>query len=198
MGDVVPYGFTYAYIPDFNRYYFVTGWAWNPPFWEGSMTVDVLASHRSQIGTSSHYVLRTDSTTDYNPMITDTMSPASNEIDLEQFSLPSPFTSQINNGIYVVGLISGDSTNSVGAITYYAMTSAQFGTFKGILFGNGNLVTMGLAEFDPANPGQLIPLVTDMSLEMTKAMYNPYQYVASCMWFPFPISALPSDSDELV
>lgn len=198
MGDVVPQGFTYAYIPDFNRYYFVTGVAWSKPFWEISMAVDVLASWKSQIGLSSHYVLRTDSTTDFNPMITDTMYPATNDISLEQFSLPSPFTSQISNGIYVVGLISGDSVNSVGAITYYAMTSTQFGTFKEILFGNGNLVTMGLAEFDPAHPGQLIPLVTDMSLEMTKAMYNPYQYVASCMWFPFPISALDSSTYSLV
>lgn len=184
MGDVVPQGFTYAYIPDFNRYYFVTGVAWSKPFWEISMTVDVLASHKTQIGLSSHYVLRTDSTTDFNSMITDTMYPASNEIDLYQYRIASAFVNNISSGVYVVGLISGDDVNSVGAITYYAMTSAQFGTFKGILFGNGNLVTMGLAEFDPDHPGQLIPLVTDMSLEMTKAMYNPYQYVASCMWFP--------------
>ena len=196
--DLVPSIYNYAYISDYGRYYYVTDVRWVFPFWEISMSVDVLDSYRTQIGASSHDVLSTDSTTDFNPMITDTMYPATNEIDLEQFSLPSPFTSQINNGIYVVGLISGDSTNSVGAVTYYAMTAAQFGTFKGILFGNGNLVTMGLAEFDPSAPGTLVPLVTDMSLEMTKAMYNPYQYVASCMWFPFPITALDSGSYSLV
>lgn len=190
MGDVVPYGFTYAYIPDFNRYYFVTGWTWNPPFWEGSMTVDVLASHRSQIGASSHYVLRTDSTTDFNPMITDTMYPATNEIDLYQTQLVSPFVSVISDGVYIVGIISGHDTHAVGAVSYYVMTPAQFGAFKGILFGDQNLVTMGLAEFDPSAPGTLVPLTTDMSLEMTKAMYNPYQYVASCMWFPLPLSAI--------
>lgn len=194
LGDVVPYGFTYAYISDFNRYYFVNDWAWSPPFWECSMTVDVLASHRSQIGASSHYVLRTDSTTDYNPMITDTMYPATNEITLYQQAVTSPFTSIINNGIYVVGIISGETTGSVGAISYFAFTSAQFGALKGILFGDLNLVNMGLAEADPDNPGEIIATTTDMSLEMTKAMYNPYQYIASCMWFPFPIEALDSGS----
>ena len=196
--DSVPDLYNYAYIPKFGRFYFVTNVTWSEGFWEYNLAVDVLASYAGDIGQSSHYILRTNSTTDFNPMITDTMYPATNEIDLEQFSLPSPFTSQIDNGIYVVGLISGDTVNSVGAITYYAMTSAQFGTFKGILFGNGNLVTMGLAEFDPNHPGQLIPLVTDMSLEMTKAMYNPFQYVASCMWFPFPINALDPGSYSLV
>lgn len=191
LGDVVPYGFTYAYIPDFNRYYFVNDWAWSPPFWECSMTVDVLASHRSQIGASSHYVLRTDSTTDYNPMITDTIYPATNEIVLQQASAVSPFISNINNGIYILGIISGESSGSVGAISYYAFTSAQFGSLKEILFSDLNLINMGLAEADPDNPGSVIALTTDMSLEMTKAMYNPYQYIASCMWFPFPISALP-------
>lgn len=198
LGDVVPYGFTYAYIPDFNRYYFVTDWAWSPPFWECSMSVDVLASHRSQIGASSHYVLRTDSTTDYNPMITDTMYPATNEIDLYQSAVTSPFTSVIDNGIYVVGIISGETSGSVGAISYFAFTSAQFGALKGILFGDLNLINMGLAEADPDNPGEIIATTTDMSLEMTKAMYNPYQYIASCMWFPFPISALESGSYSAV
>ena len=36
-GDVVPYGFTYAYISDFNRYYFVTNWNWNFGIWECSL-----------------------------------------------------------------------------------------------------------------------------------------------------------------
>lgn len=27
-----------------------------------------------------------------------------------------------------------------------------------------------------------------MSIELLKTMYNPYQYVVSCMWFPFPFS----------
>lgn len=198
LGDVVPYGFTYAYIPDFNRYYFVNDWAWSPPFWECSMTVDVLASHRTQIGASSHYVLRTNSTTNFNPMITDTMYPATNEIDLYQSAVTSPFTSIIDNGIYVVGIISGETSGSVGAISYFAFTSAQFGTLKGILFGDLNLINMGLAEADPDNPGEIIALTTDMSLEMTKAMYNPYQYIASCMWFPFPITALESGTYSAV
>ena len=197
QGDVVPQGMTYAYIPDFDRYYFVTGVAWSKPFWEISMAVDVLASHKTQIGLSSHYVLRTDPTVSQqeNPWIADSMYPATSFFVKDVTVFPNyPFaaayTQGLAAGVYILGIISGETSDTVGAITYYAMTASQFGTLKGILFGNANLVAMGLAEFDPNHPGQLVPLVTDMSLEMTKAMYNPYQYIASCTWFPFDVSAI--------
>lgn len=195
--DLVPSLYSYAYISDYGRYYYVTDIRWVFPFWEISMSVDVLASYRTQIGASSHYVLRTDPTESHqeNPWIADSMYPASSFFQKEVTVFPNyPFaaayTQGLAAGVYILGIISGETSDTVGAITYYAMTAAQFGTLKGILFGNANLVAMGLAEFDPNHPGQLIPLVTDMSLEMTKAMYNPYQYIASCMWFPFDVSAI--------
>ena len=194
--DAVPWGYSYAYIAKFNRYYFVDDIRWVEPFWEISMSVDVLGSHKTAIGASTHYVLRTDPTTsqETNPWICDTMYPATSYFTKEQSLFPNyPFSAVYTGGVaagtYILGIISGETTsNSVGAISYYAMTAAQFATLKGILFGNANLVAMGLAEFDTSHPGQLIPLVTDMSLEMTKAMYNPYQYIASCIWFPFSVN----------
>lgn len=200
-GDVVPQGFTYAYISAFNRYYFVTDWTWNEPFWECSMSVDVLASWKTQIGQQTEYVLRTDTTDDtvYSPWICDVAYPGTSYFTKDQTLFPNyPFSSAYTGGVaagtYILGIISGDtSSSSVGAITYYAMTAAQFAGLKGILFGDANLVVMGLAQY---NGNDLEPLVTDMSLEMTKAMYNPYQYVASCMWFPIQISDI--DTKTLV
>lgn len=198
--DGVPSIYTYAYIDDFDRYYFVTDWTWNKPFWECSMTVDVLASHRTDIGSISAYVLRTDTTDDtvYDPWICDIMYPATSYHVKAQTLFPNyPFAAAYTGGVaagtFILGIISGDtSSNAVGAISYYAMTAAQFATLKGVLFGNANLVAMGLAEYDPNNPGSIIATVTDMSLEMTKAMYNPYQYIASCMWFPISVNDIDS------
>lgn len=199
-GDVVPQGFTYAYIASFNRYYFVSDWTWITPFWECSMAVDVLASWRTQIGSQTEYILRADTTDDtvYNPWICDVMYPATSYFTKAQTLFPNyPFSAAYTGGVaagtFILGIISGDtSSNAVGAISYYAMTAAQFATLKGVLFGNANLVAMGLAEYDPNNPGSIIATVTDMSLEMTKAMYNPYQYIASCMWFPISVSDIDS------
>lgn len=181
----------YCEIPDFRRYYFITDMRWVGACWEISCTVDALASWKTQLGAQSMYVLRRDSTTDFDPMITDTIYPATNEIELEQYAIPSVFVNDIASGIYVVGIISGNAANTVGAISYYAMSAAEFGQLKNALLSDSNLITMGIAEYD-AGAGELAPLITDMSLELLKAMYNPYQYIASCMWFPIPKSAISS------
>lgn len=190
MGDVVPQGFTYAYIPDFDRYYFVTGVAWSKPFWEISMSVDVLGSHKTQIGLSSHYVLRTDSTTDYNPLITDTMYPTTNDYSTQETVIPGSWASTIASGVYIVGIISAEDSSAVGAVSYYALTSSQFGDLKDILFSDQNLYTMGITDA----VGQM--LVTDMSKEILKTMYNPYQYIVSCIWFPLSIGSFPHGNME--
>ena len=41
--------FTYCYIAKFNRYYFVDDWTYNEGKWEASLTIDVLASHKTEI-----------------------------------------------------------------------------------------------------------------------------------------------------
>lgn len=184
--DGAPSIYTYAYIDDFDRYYFVTDWTWNKPFWECSMTVDVLASHRTDIGSLSAYVLRADSSV-HDELITDMSYPTTNEFYLSHYEIPSVFTADPITGIYIVGIISGASgSNSVGAISYYAMTSTEFGLLKAALLTNDNLDTMDMTD-------QGLWDMTDMSEEIFKTMYNPFQYIASCMWFPFGINAIPSD-----
>ena len=181
----------YCYIPAFDRYYFIRNWRWLNGVWECSCAVDVLASWKTTIGNQIEYILRTDSTTVFNEAITDTMYPATTDIDLNQYYLTSAFVSNISDGIYIVGIISGNDTQAVGAISYYAMSATEFGALKEALLSDDNLITMGMAALDPGTQ-QLTPLITDMSMEMLKAMYNPFQYIASCMWFPFPKSSISS------
>ena len=180
--DAVPDPYTYAYIAVFGRYYFVTNVTWQEGLWEIQLEVDVLASYRTQIGSSSHYVLRTNSsTTNYDQMITDVMYPATNDVSLYQYELPSGFVSSIANGMYVVGIISGNDISAVGAVSYYAMTAAEFGDLKEALLTDDNLETMELTTGGTWN-------ITDMSQELFKTMY------ASCMWFPIGTTAISGSS----
>ena len=181
--DFVPCNYTYAYIAKFNRYYFISDVRWTDGFWDISMNVDILASHKVAIGNSTQYILRTDSITDYNPMITDVEYPATNDVTLFQYNVSSGFVNSPSLGFYVVGIISGTNPDAVGAVTYYALTESEFGNLKNALLSDDNLITMGLAALDPGT-GDLMPLITDMSPEVMKAMYNPFQYIVSCMWFP--------------
>lgn len=186
ISDLVPDTYNYAYILAFGRYYFITDCVWSEPFWEISMAVDVLASWKTQIGLESHYVLRTNSSTNnFDPLITDTMYPTSNDYaTVHNVMVNNNFAPTINGGCYIVGIISSETQNAVGAISYYAMSSTEFGTLKTTLFSNDNLYKMGIVD------SSYQAIVTDMSPEILKTMYNPYQYIASCMWFPIAASDL--------
>ena len=113
----------YCYIPGFKRYYFINSWTWRNGIWECGCTVDALASWKTDIGNNIEYILRTDSTVVYNDAITDTMYPATTDIDLNQYFLTSAFVSDISDGIYVVGIISGNDVQAVGAVSFNAPNS---------------------------------------------------------------------------
>ena len=180
---------TYAWIPAFYRYYFVKDWVWNDGLWTVYLEVDVLASFRTSIGATTEYVLRTDSSTnDFNGEITDMTYPATTDVITTSYVLPNTFTTSISEGCYIVGIISGNNANSVGAVTYYAMTPGEFGAFNAKLFSDGNLEIMGIIDSGGAM------LIQDVSEAFIKTLYNPYQYVVSCFWFPFGKSAIPMKS----
>lgn len=182
--DANPGDYTYARWVEADRYYFIEDWVWVNGLWEVHMKEDVLATFKTEIGASTEYVLRTDSTTDFNGEITDVTYPATTDIETRTTNLLNPFVTDIANGCYIVGIISGNQTQAVGAISYFAMSSAQFGDLKDILFSDDNLEVMGIID----SQGQ--PLITDLSQEVLKTLYNPYQYIASCMWFPIPLSSI--------
>lgn len=184
--DAVPYDYNYARYVEGDRYYFIEDWVWADGLWEVHMKEDVLATFKTAIGNQSEYVLRTDSTTNFNGEITDTTYPATTDIVSESYSLTNIFTTDLTVGCYIVGIISGGSSQAVGAISYYAMTSTQFGALKNKLFSDDNLEIMGIID----SGGQ--QLVQDLSQEVLKTLYNPYQYIVSCMWFPFGEGAISS------
>lgn len=184
--DASPQMYTYAAIMSWGRFYFVEDWVWVNGLWEVHLKEDVLASWKTEIGQQEEYILRTNSTSDFNGDITDTVYPATTDVITESFSLSNVFTTDISVGCYIVGIISGGAGQSVGAITYYAMTSTEFGDLKEMLFSEDNLKIMEIID----QSGQ--QLVQDLSQEVLKTLYNPYQYIASCMWFPFGVSAIDS------
>ena len=184
--DAMPFQYTYAKWVEAQRYYFIEDWTWVNGLWEVRMKEDVLATFKTQIGAETEYILRTDSTSDFNTNITDTTYPATTDIETKTTSQLNPFVTDLEDGCYIVGIISGGQVEAVGAISYYAMTSAQFGALKNKLFSDDNLEIMGIID----SGGQA--LVTDLSQEVLKTLYNPYQYIASCMWFPFMESLITS------
>ena len=162
-----PVGYTYAEIPDFGRYYFVKGWRYDKGLWWADLTVDVLATYKTDIGSQTKYIARAAS--DFDGRIVDNMYPvkAGLSFSLESNNL-NPFAVAFASGYFVVGVINGETT-AVGAVSYYVFTMAEFRTFSQKLLGDSSY----------------LGTVTDVSTELLKCLFNPFQYVVSCMWVPF-------------
>lgn len=166
-----PTAFNYAYIPEFSRYYFIQDWAYSAGLWRASLSVDVLASYKDSIGNQKQYVLRSAAKSDGK--IVDTMYPTKNSPTTvstasESIGGENPFVSKFSEGVYVVGIINSDS-GAIGCVSYYVFSNSQFRNFCNVLMGTVDWAYAGIEEIGE---------------ELTKVLFNPFQYVASCIWLP--------------
>lgn len=161
--------FSINYVQWGSRYYFVDDVV---SIRNGAMelhcSVDALASWKASIGASSQYVTRSASA--YNPKLIDTLYPAENDCSVSQVYLSDLHQSIHTGETFVIGVVNGNTVSS-GGITYYALTAAEFQSFISYMFGGSWLDA---------------PL-TEVSIELQKELVNPFQYIVSCMWYPFNI-----------
>ena len=157
--------FNYAYVADFNRYYFIDDISYNLGLWDFYMSVDPLASFKTEIGAHTTYVLRSSSV--YDGYLPDNMYPVrvGSTYAVEQNNL-NPFATAYSDGWFVAGIINSDQYG-YGAVNYYVFTSSQFRTFCNYLLSNTGIYN-----------------VTDITDDLLKVLYNPFQYVVSCTWVP--------------
>lgn len=183
-----PSAFNYAYIADFQRYYFVRDWVWNKPFWECYLTVDVLASFRSNILENTKYVLR--SASDYNQDAFDDAYVPTSTMQLVQSSATFPYyVTDTNNGYVVLG-IAGLPAISVGSrekINYYAINNDGLTEFYEYLYTN--ILNMDWQS------------TSDWNAVISKAIVDPFDYIVSAYYVPlnldvanFPDQITPSSS----
>lgn len=167
-----PTGFNYCHLPAFSRYYWVKNWTYSDGLWNASLTVDTLASYRDQIGNSTEYVTR--SSAQYDGTISDGLYPASAKVHSVTTAFQGGFAETISGGFFVIGCIA-KAANSIGAITYAVMTPTNAKKLSAKL-----LTDVSYLSIDN----------TEISDSLTKVLFNPYQYIVSCNYFPFDIAQI--------
>lgn len=119
-----PSAYNYCYIPEFNRYYFISDWvAMNSTQWECTCKVDVLASFKSDIKAIRAYVV--NSASFYSPLITDNRIPIDNAtriIERNGSSTSTPFSGSRSFYLTVLG---GGADRSTPFSSTYELTKAQ-------------------------------------------------------------------------
>lgn len=169
-----PSALNYAWIGDYNRYYFVSDWVYIGGRWECSLKVDVLASWKTEIGALSKYILR--SASDYNINIVDEFYPVStqNRTHYDKF-VSFDFEQDFDEGTYILG-VANRSTQGAGAITYYAMPASAIRSLVRYMLVDAN------ADWQT---------ITQVAVDMIeRAIYSPFDYIKSCKWFPVNVRFL--------
>lgn len=188
--DASPQSYTYAYIGEFARWYFVKDWSWADGVWQCSLEVDVLASFKTDIGNSQAYIERC--AYEYDGAITDKWYPATTNFDTERIALASSWNGVApSGGCYVLGVIcnANRTTSQIGgAVTYFVLTPAQMRSLMGYLLGTGFLDDNGFTTIMTASQ--------QLTQDTAKALVNPMQYIASCMWLPVPASVISDGHDH--
>ena len=175
IGLVVnPSSYNFAYIPDFDRYYWVTEWDFVQSMWIASLSVDVLATWKPYIGDTSMYVYR--SSYEYDGNIPDKMYSTTSDLTYVSETVPTNSVS-LKDGYYIVSIY-GANNNSAKTVSYYTFSSANFATFI-------NKVYAYLGD-----DGLWGTIVTGVR----NSIYNIADYIGTCYWSP----RNPADSNEAV
>jgi len=172
------YSFAHNYVKWGSRYYFVDDIiSISQGMAEYVCRTDVLATYKTEIGASTQYILRSASS--YNLNVMDTFYPIESvlsEIKSDPTQDPS-WTKDINSGTFVIGVMGKNAGANGGAVTYYAIGPSGMAAISNYM--------LNIANFSN---------VQDVSSDMLKCIFNPMQYIVSCMWFPFSIGTLTTQS----
>ena len=161
-----PSQYNYAYIPAFERYYFIEEWYFNRALWTATLKVDVLATYKTAIGGSSLYVMRAAGAS--NGDIIDTLYPAKTGCSFSSDTKSNPWQS---GHCFVVGCVSENA--SMGSIKYYVLGSGQLAVMCQALMDADTIIT----EAHGFN-------LTEISPALQLSLVDPIQYVKTCVMLP--------------
>lgn len=164
---VAGYSLAHNYIKWGSRYYFIDDIIiLSDSHAEYVCSTDVLATYKTDIGSSTQFVLRANSA--YNSLVADTKYPAYANTSVENVSFDALHTEFVNGGCFVIGIQNGLSYQSAG-VSYYALTDSEMQQLLDFMYGGTWLNA------------------ADISLELQKELVNPFQYIDSITWYPYDI-----------
>ena len=168
-----PVGFNFCYIAAFKRYYFVNDWENDGYNWTAYLKEDELATFKTAIGNSTQYILR--SSHSYDGDIIDTLYPAKGDTRIDH-SWGSTTLGSVTGGWYILGIQNRDTHNwPMGSSRYYAMDSTGMHTLMGKLFSTATFANFGSGSDN----------LDFMTEDIFKSLFNPIEYITSCMFIPF-------------
>lgn len=172
--------YNYAQISDFGRYYFIRNIISEANgLWLIELECDTLATYKSSITASSHYILRAASS--YDEYITDTAyiskmvetgGSQTGSVDGSAM-VTDPFAWGNNTHSYVLGIISkiASAADQIGSLVYYWLDATELQAFCNYLMND-------VTAWSGIN-------TSEYSAAVQSALLNPAQYIVSAICLPF-------------
>ena len=170
-----PSQYNYAYIPNFNRYYFIDEWKFAGRLWIANLSVDVLATYKTEIGNHDLYILRASA--EYDGRVVDKLYPTKVNSIYEKTELNTPW-SMPNNGCYILGIV--DKVPNYGSISYYVFTPSGFRQLVAGLLDDTIKEENG---FDP-------DFINEVGRGLVLSLVDPLQYIKSALFIPMPYASI--------
>lgn len=164
--------FNMLYAPDFRRYYYISNWTYAAGFWEADCSVDVLASYKSVIGSTSMFCMR--SANRWDGRVMDNLYPTFHASTVDT-TAASPW-GQADR--FILGVIGPADSSQAGSVTYYCMSPGALKDFMKYVLGQNRLVDDGQFQWGSLNTA------------IRAAIFNPIEYIVSCTYIPFQPSPL--------
>lgn len=182
-GTGSPTAYNYARIADFGRYYWIQNWTYQDRQWICELSVDVLASWKTEIGAAEKYVLRSASLWDNN--IFDTFYPASADERKSVVSKPTNWAQLFASGYYVSNISGYDNRNAALGVALFQQDPAQADNMLKLAYDD--IYAIANANTQVTDVETAIQWLGEMTIKATSDLWR---YINSMMWFPFNFEAV--------
>ena len=161
-------GYNYAYIPNFNRWYYITNITYERGVWILSLACDVLASYKTEIGATSMYFER--SSASQNKALKDNLFPVTGNSTVSTTTIEYGNLMTFGSGTVCVTVL---SQASAAGLSTYVFTPVNFYAFCDALMATGTDSSESVWDS-----------VTE-SIKITT--FEPLRYIGAVYWFPHAI-----------
>lgn len=167
LSTAYPGNFNYAYIPEWNRYYFITDCSYDEGLWVLQLKVDVLATYKTEIGNASLYVIR--SSAEFDRAVKDEFYPVKAQMQYSSQSEEGFSGYTYDSGYYVINVL---GTTTTGNSTLFELTPENYRKLISELYTD-------------INGWQVTDFVQSV---VQKFGGNPAELLTSAMYFPLPFA----------
>ena len=181
--------YNYAYISAFGgRYYFIADWTFEDRQWTAKLSVDVLATYKTNIGGLTKYVTR--SASKKGAAIMETLYPAKSTYTQTRTNLGTGFTEFANGGTYVMTVIN-DRQISLSANQPPLLYQGPAAAVQQAIYNTTNAMEGAAEDMESvARESSIQVIISKLFYIPGRFFSNLGQFIRNVMWFPISFTTV--------